>query len=260
MIHLYLRATEDWSKVTYETIDYWLFVGHKHLIQMFDETFALTWIEYRRRIKDIAVDNWRYLDVNVIDIGKRNDLSFVNDLEDDDWVLPVDDDDWYHPEMPEKLREVGREFDYVCWDSWVAKTALNFDPIHIYKRSNPDLKYVCTNAYGIRARFLKTLTQPQKRKLIVNHAKSLAWALEFGCNRALDWRGKITPLSAYNWHPGSISLLKFNSELHNDFSIVVPSNQPIKNFKPDYKWMRPYYDRISKVVNSLRKPKYKLHL
>lgn len=256
MIHLYLRATEDWSKVTYKNIDYWMFVGHKHLIHMFDEKFALTWIEYRRIIKDIAMDNWRHLDVNVIDIGKRNNLSFVNDLEDDDWVLPIDDDDWYHPSMPTILREAGKDANYVCWDSWMVKTALNFEKIHIFNRGSY-CKYVSTNAYGIRARFLKSLPYDRKRKLLMNHSKSLISALDFGCKDVLDWRDKKMPLSVYNLHPGSISFLKFNSL--DDLSRAIPSNKPVK-LSSNLQWMRSYYDRIVEAVQSLIKTQVRIYL
>jgi hypothetical protein len=189
----------------------------------------------------------------VIDVGKRNNLSFVNDLEDDDWVLPVDDDDWYHPSMPTILREEGRDADYVCWDSWIAKTALSFDKIHIYNKVSSYYKHVSTNAYGMRARFLKSLPYERKRKLLMSHSKSLINALDFGCNHALDWRNKKMPLSVYNWHPGSISLLKFNSELYDHFSRAVPRNQPVE-ISNKLRWMRPYYVRMTKLIQSLRKP------
>jgi len=251
MIHLNLRETEDWGSIKLDewmsreigAVDYWQ--EHKtNRVPQFNEFYNIDYFEFRRRVKKIANDVHNRMGLSVIYQG-RNQTDFIGYINDDDWILPIDDDDWLHPNI-RKVVDGIRGYDYMCWDALVLATSQCY---HIEQYSTWSKRFpICTNAYMLRAGFLKTLEPWQASQLLFGHTQSMDRTIKWG-GRILDRRSDLC-LSAYNRHLAAMSYM--NSSSHS-FDDSIPINQ-VPELKKDWQWAEPEFCLMVELVQSLRQP------
>ncbi len=228
-LKLYLRKTEDWDNVTYETLSYRNFWTNRHwkIQTLWDKRSYIPWIELRKSLKNLSLSQWPL----------PYETEETLDLKDDDLLIPTDDDDWIHPEIAQ-IVDVMADLDYLSWNAYVNQMVFNYN-IH---RWHPVHQNIGTNCYCLRGSFLKGLSRKDFATLMHNHSDSVTIAASLGARV-----GKIPDiLSVYNWHPGSISAIGA-AESHQDISKLFPTDEPdIK--KAQGLWFEEYYLRILKLI------------
>lgn len=206
-VYVYFRKTTDWHHMTYDSLDGSVVNTDKlrQAILIWDQHMRVSYFEYRRQLKDIALERLCHQIV-------QNPLS----IGDDDWLAPTDDDDWFGP--LDEIKDV--EADLVHWQSLVVNSIGSFYEV----TGSPD-HYPESNAYAIRGRCLKSLTEEVRTKVLCYHQKSLKYS------GSIVFLPKV--LSAYNKHPGSAHVLK-SAKTKDEVLRLFPSSALPPSPWPDY--------------------------
>lgn len=206
-VYVYFRKTTDWSQMTYDSLDGSVVNTDKlrQAILIWDQYMRVPYFEYRRQLKDIALERLRYQVV-------QDPLS----IGDDDWLAPTDDDDWFGP--LDEIRDV--EADIVHWQSLIVNSISSFYEVIGSPDHHPE-----SNAYAIRGRYLKLVNEEVRGKILCCHQKALKYSV------SKVFLSKV--LSAYNKHPGSAHVLK--SAKTKDEVLRLFSSSPLPPSPwPDY--------------------------
>ena len=243
MIHTYLRITEDWGSVTMDDLQYWENENaEKHTnVPYFNRWCALSWFEFRRRIKEIATNSWKRQGLSVLQFDFMQDHLLADFVEDDDFVISTDDDDWFHPDLVEIVEKEGKDHDIVLWDSMVFRSA-GYYQLHSYYQHHPHIP--CSNGFAIRGSYGRRAHEDYHGIFCHGYVMDIARKTNA---RVKDLRTD-KPWSLYNWHPGSMSVLNGIKD-YMDIPKLLPNNSV-----PDYPldWGRQEYEEFVDVVESLR--------
>lgn len=209
---IFLRNTEDWGNITIDDI---LHRRTKHVEdndihqesidkayprwKEWEKKFSFDFLEYRRRIKQIAMDNWGDRKVYVED-WKR----LIQEVEDDDIVVPIDDDDWLHPQLEAYLYPHFEHFDCVMWDQ-VTYNTRDFGA----RRRHEYHDKLGSNNYALTGRLLRQAEalyshRMYAKKFLKFHGRVTYALSAMQCNYMVL---NSPLLSCYNWHIGSASVL-----------------------------------------------------
>lgn len=235
---IYLRKTQDWRKERhFKMPGYLKQFGEKpdELIRIWNKAFAIDYFEFRARLKEIAISNWRLPFIT----GPIEKL--FHKLDDNQLILPVDDDDWFHPDLKEILQDKKEEFIY--WEE-----IENFSTfVYTAGPRSRFLKHPGSNAYAVRVSFLKKLPRNELLGMLQNHSLSLDIANrhDASVSENLDFH-----YSCHNRHPASASSFW---DIHDylDIRKLLP-----RKFNPlpfQYKWMWEEQRQLFKLVESLRR-------
>lgn len=232
MIKLFVRRKQNWDNCTYEELD--RFLGRINEIKIWDRLYTVSYFSYRLAIQRIAFDSWK------IPWFFEPVESFVADLRDEDLVLPVDDDDWFHPDLGSILEcENG---DFVFWDEIVNQTAYKAD-LHSWFGCHTTM---CSNNYALRGRLLKKLPQAQRDYVLMGHAN----VLKVMASARVAVKKIPLHLSCYNWHPGSVSVLR-RSSTEGKMASLLPVRLH-QRVRPEFQWIEPWRRKFLEVVASVR--------
>lgn len=238
-IIIFMRQTEDWAKVTWDTLKPpWTDVSKIDLKYRFpwDRAFNVPYFEYRRRLKEIAMSAW------TLDFIHCNPKKLANKINNDDYVIPSDDDDWFNPAIEDFLLNSVEEF--VSWDSVVNKMAYRFGVVP-HKKFNKDI-YLPTNGYAIKGSVIKRASGEQQWKMLMSHTHTDKVIQELGCS-VLDRKDLF--LALYNWHIGSMTAL---IGIQDPLKIMglLPKNDPVELPKR-WEWAEPQFSQAIELVQSL---------
>jgi len=215
-------------------------------IEAWNACFGMTFFEGRRRIAEIAKQNWAAVpDVD----GIFTSLELAREAADiDDVILPVDDDDWFAPIVVYTLRSLpfGR---LVYWDD-VAFESL---PLAIIRRTNSEDRRCRTNSYATRVKNNSWLMP-----MLKHHAKVATPKLQDG---EIDGTGFSAALSCANKSILSVTQLarrqrrqqkngRTKSDMSRDMWVSWVHQVAIYKTRPeesDTRWIRPYIDQMQKL-------------
>jgi len=98
-IKILIRQTEDWTQKSLKPRHWHMSADMSRqfhaAIEEWDETYDLTFFEYRQKLKEIAISTWPDID----------QVVGLNKVEDGVLYLVTDDDDWYAPQIVDFLSE-----------------------------------------------------------------------------------------------------------------------------------------------------------
>lgn len=182
----------------------------------------VSYFEYRRRLKEIAMESWRKVS-EVVFHGPWD--QFVKLISKDQVVVPTDDDDWFAPQLRNRLLEL--EDGMLCWQSLCHQTTMAHK---LYYRR----RKLGSNEYAATGSLLKKLNNPER--FLHAHGKADVIAQRFG---SVQRSSEV--LSCYNWHPGSASILSnthpanlkslFPDHLKDGFPELASHPWMIQNFE-----------------------------
>lgn len=223
-ILMHIRRSADWNSMTTDGLDPSVtnVTKLRNAINIWDDLFALTYFQYRARLKEIASDSWNHYEIiqNPLAISKN------------DWLVPTDDDDWVSPylELPDNA-------EFVHWK-----------PV-MYKTISPAIKYIKesnngrpeSNSYAIRGSLIKRLPVKVRQKVICEHQKSLKLAAIYTTPKFLD-----KTMSIYNVHPGCAHMLK-SSKTPQSVRLLFPIGVP--SLSKSESWATPYAEQLADLYN-----------
>lgn len=187
-VYLYLRETEDWSKLEIENSS--LSKRAKKIAFEWNQNCSISWQDYRNQIKAKALSTWNLPIVEELDVLKLNN---------EDAIIPIDDDDWLHSDIGLFVEsEIGKN-DVLQWTQIVNCSAKSRG-IHKWDFSK---SVFCTSDHALRIGKLRELDRESKSKVLKGHDQ---------VQHKLFYSRRIyVPecMSCYNWHPGSHSCLTF---------------------------------------------------
>ena len=230
MIKIFLRNTENWNTVTYDKL--WHYNNYHRCHEktpFWDKWYSMTWFQYRHKVKQISLSNWKFPCVHSI-----------KEIEEDDIILPSDDDDWFHPIIEDFLTDNMRDNDVLWWPHVVNKSLFNYK---VFRYCHP---YICgSNSYAFRGSVINKVSSGWR--LALDHSHVLKLCEESSLKVA---KAKIA-LSVYNKHCGSAgSFAQISDPL--DVIKMVPKGKP-RELPSKFHWMEPYYSNFLSLVESLHK-------
>lgn len=165
-IFLCLRNTQDWENISINDLFKKSNVFHKcstyfKNIRRWQKYVTPNYFEYRIKLKKIAMSQWNLPWLEYSE-------NFLDNLDDDDLIVPVDDDDWFHPEFEKFLIKNSKNFDFGYWGAIVNQTSNNYN-IHEWYKFND---YVCSNSYFLKVSFLRSQSIEKTKELIKDHFKA----------------------------------------------------------------------------------------
>ena len=120
MVYIVVRRTVDWGDEA--AVNAQLPPNVAPYVQLWNDTFALPYHEYRRRLKEIAHANHEAVE------GAKT--SMWDDVPAGSLVLPVDDDDWFAPWAATRLLEHVDQSRYLGY-RWPARfLEVHFNLLH----------------------------------------------------------------------------------------------------------------------------------
>ena len=237
---LCLRFTRDWKNIDINNLldqsnPFYKCYNFFKNIKIWKRHINPNYFEYRAKLKDIAMSQW------TLPWFDYND-NFLENLNDDDIVVPIEDDDWFHPDIEKFLIKNSKNYDYGCWNAIVNNTSNEFN-IHDWHRFHDE---ICTNSYSFRVSFLRSQNQELVNDLIKNHYTTLNIAKSMNL-KIMDCRDSI--MSVYNRHPGSHSILNHIVREEGFFSLF-PKNKPMA-VPHCYKWAASGIELVRDLICSL---------
>lgn len=245
-IIVYVRCTEDWVNYTYDKLILranrtrqlrtpgLTFEADKvlPLIKFWDNTFSLSYFEYRACLKDLASSSWSKYTI-------CDNLQHVLDIiQDDDIVCPSDDDDWFRSDLYEKLPMYMDNVDVLAWDQIVHQicdtTPHRWFQFHTIMGSNN---------HCIRGVQLKKMNFQDQMTVLNEHTqfpRVCCGKYRFNIKYVMD-----DLMSCYVRHMGSLSAMSKNvMENYKELPINVLEN-------PEFAWTQSLYERLIKIHNTL---------
>lgn len=237
MNYIFLRRTEDWLNTNWSNVKPPEIWRHKPelLANEWNYMYEDSWFEFRYKLKQIAISAWKFPYISDVSLVK-------NIIKDDDWLIPCDDDDWFHPDLGNYLEKC--DTDIVHWDVICNQSVLNYN-VHAWKSCH---KEPCSNSFALRGSLVKTMSVQDLNNIILHHDNLLQEVKKHSLTV------QIIPeqLGVYNWHPGSISFLIFESRKRFDVSKVK-----IKLMKK-WLWANPQLQEVQDLVQSLKIRSFKV--
>lgn len=187
--------------------------------------FTISYVEYRRRLKELASQSW-----DKLDCPRRNLWGRHWPNTNDRIYLFSDDDDWYHPDLLQEIMpifEARPEVDFVIWDCWMYLLLWTQEEFAV---SNP---IIGSNGYAMRGGrhnkhpgghwYVETLRQ--------THPEKVAYVPK--------------TLSVWVRHPGTFSQMTLYP-IQADYTWFKKSPRPAH-----LEWAAPYMDTVFELVHSL---------
>jgi hypothetical protein len=155
----------------------------ENVIKNFDKVSKIPFLEYRNLLHNIQLKNLNHISSNFI-VNKPfkcwSDLSVIDqleDLKDDDVLIPLDDDDWLSPAI--------KEFNFLPYqlNTWNCVSIGNdsysepFLFYHLEHEEEPQLNYsnLMSNCYSIPGWYIKSLIKDNKiynlKNILQNHTR-----------------------------------------------------------------------------------------
>jgi hypothetical protein len=181
---IYIKHTQDWLNCSYKDLHFPHVVPH---IKLWNSIYTLPYFEYRAALKEIALENWDKVSTNIV--------TDLNDIEDDDIIIPTDDDDWLHEDLAGLVNE---DFEFIYWGCLCHNT-VDGGIEDWYAHHNT----LCSNNFAFRGHVLRTFSRISCDPR--DHARVMQVVLAEHNDRMVDWRDRH--LSCYNYHPGSASVI-----------------------------------------------------
>lgn len=269
---IFLRNTEDWSSMNLKKLMW----GKTNLscdkgeptlrattglfaegIHQFNALLSVNYFDFRAKLKEIALKSWG--DLPVIE---ENDEHLLDQIGDDDIILPIDDDDWIHPDFKEIIKLEGFEeagvlnqIYYEVLENRIAIDGYNSQTGRIYSGAIG----FGSSQIVIRGDFLKRLSQKDQIAFLRRHESirhisetkgyKLQWMnskeyvtcyiKHFANHNTLTWCGGLDKEAIKNW-------LSNANPVDNQFKWTEPYVLDLKNFcenlrindlkKPDFNW------------------------
>jgi hypothetical protein len=195
---IFVRQTEDWATCDFDTLHYIeppKFTYKDVIREYFEPISSISYFEFRRRMKEIAGPT---LPEPVV-VGPE--IGFLEELDDNDLVVPTDDDDWFRHQFSEMVKERFPHCDFICWNVMFNISAYSYQQ-YPWWPTHHDV--VASNGYAMRVSYLRSLSARDRFTSLHHHMKAYPIALEQGAK--IDMRDGLF-LSAYNAHPASLSVL-----------------------------------------------------
>lgn len=186
-IYLYLRSDVDWRSLDEST-----FLRQEALnksvrpmslevkmrlyeaIQIWNQTFAMSYFEYRQRLREIAWDTW--LKIEGLDGIIRNRHGAIGScLPSGTILLPVDEDDWFSPQAANTLKAAfSEEIDIYSWnDAAFRPVAMQNYPDHslplLRLRNRVQEGEYATNGYAVHLLDQKVINTAWHNDLLMHH-------------------------------------------------------------------------------------------
>jgi hypothetical protein len=205
-----VRMVQDYSQLTKENFrdqldapykprkELQLFVANG-LLDLWDRAFRMPYIDYRRRVCEVAADNLAATGCRVL----RGYEEFIDwyATDEDALIVPVDDDDWLAPTLPELPRHLRDDARVLVWGDTVLHNITRFHYGFVEGRR------MHSNNWGVRKAYLKTLDDKKARHLVLlshQHAETFVKA-----NVPSAQVVKIPDrYNVYNRHVASLSFLR----------------------------------------------------
>lgn len=233
-IFLFQRDTEDWSNVSLEDCTEFrlnLLQQCPPVLKQWSDQFSMTWQHYRQKLKELALSVRPMIPV-------LTNSEEVLDQQNDDVVIPIDDDDWLSPSIVSFVYSEMRDNDLLQWTQAVNSFKDDIVGRNICKWQ---AKVASTSDHCIRIGFLKKIERPEE--VLIGHCMVF--------QRMYHTRRKYVPevLSCWNYHVGSISLLRMVKDIQELESLI----QPIGEIPEFAKQFETSIRKMDEIVLSLKK-------
>ena len=213
------RSRPDWKSPRFK-----LWAKAERHEAVWNDTFKLTFREYRHELQKIAAENHRQ--VKGADFGRPKDRSVV---------IPVDDDDWFSPDMIDRLRAAMKP--NAVGLHWQSNELLNG---RLIPCGNPGCIYCKTNNYCYRP-------GPGRGKWI-NHVGA-----EYAFREEKEIQYLDRPLNLVNRTLGSFTSLEhripegtlrdyWESTVTNFSKLTIPEHLG---------WITPYVEQVHVLIKRL---------
>ncbi len=242
-IIIFVNNSVDWQSMTEEKFMSqklsWPVQNIWPLIETWNQLFQIKYFEFRKKMHEIAVNNWSFCDSIA-----RSDAELLKELESspaDTIVLPTDDDDWYHPQFKDLIGPINH--DIVHWKPAQFQTGCTLDApgrkapkihggIFNYDQRRP----LFTNNWLITKPALTTFTKKQRYKLQIN--KTACDFLSSFKHQAMSTR-----LNLANKSVASSSNLANCKGIEQILDTIFSDRKNLK-IPADYTWAKPYINEL----------------
>ena len=223
-------------------------------IKFWNQTFSMSWFEYRQRIKNIAELNRSQIHNVDLVIRNRHQAALLERL-DNVIILPVDDDDWFSPEIADTLRKNASDMpDLFSWSDGVFCPSRKV-PVKRRQRDtggsdslffrNPTENGFWTNGYAVSEAGLDRCPDENREDVLNRHAKVLATFKEHVPefrHRHLDQVLSIT-------HKSNASFTKLLTINSSEDLLAHRENlaTPTELIPPKVKWAEPFIRQVDEL-------------
>lgn len=258
-VWIFLRNTEDWGNMNLTKVLYnskLSMSGECTLkssscefakgVHQFNSTFSMSFFEFRKRIKELAMSTWMK-----IPFIQEDDEKLVETISDDDFVLPIDDDDWIHPEFEEILKtltidQIG-SLNQSCF-------CLREKRVVSDVRGVKNLLWSGARNYGscqvvFRGSLLKNCSKNLRTSFLRRH-ESIGIASKNN-SIPIDYMKTNDPfLTCYVNHLANHNKLSWNGGFEEDVMIESLKTKKIQ-IEDGFMWVKPYVEKMMEICNEI---------
>lgn len=249
MIYYTYRMTEDWKNkkdFQYKWGSDKYYENNVNFIKLWGQIFDITWYDFRGKIKELSIKNFKRLDLPFIDNKDWRSLH------DDDWLIFIDDDDALSPKMIETLNNINDNVGFVYGDAAIANL------VHASTMVEVKPSDILSCGYAFKIKYIRNLNQKAiidifqhhwfLRKQVMNNNIPYLYVNEilscylttqgsvcqmankqnldnFRNNRVLQYSGRINP------YPDHLKV--FELFLNDCFDLIEETN---RSKKDTFKW------------------------
>ena len=137
-----------------------------HILDLWDETFAVDFGWYRSELNRISSENLASVRDARFTAG-FTDFSAWYQTDEDEMIYPIDDDDYFHPELARTAPSAADQTAIVFWPHLVYTYEDNGSPT----LATRPVRTLLSNNWGVRKSFLKEHFNDQEaQRILINHA------------------------------------------------------------------------------------------
>jgi hypothetical protein len=249
MIWLYLRNTENWNELNFTeaskisnyidpSINFHAKERFFNSIEKWDNTFNLSYFEFRNELKQLAMSTWKNIPTVVEDIDE-----LMLQISDNDYVVPIDDDDWLHPEfqtIAQNLKEEVCVFRQIIYDA----TEQSLEEWNDYK--------ILGSAHvAFKGSLLKRVSKKQRFHFLKYHPWIYKIANQSNANICI--MNNLGPIVCSLWHFGSYSRMTAPNAICEEWSVAEIKQAISKEVPQTNKWMSSHLESFAQIYKKMDK-------